>query len=219
MSFPGGFHCSGGLLPSWWRFYCCCNKVSGDNQVFRAHLKVYPCDLTPVSLSGFCCYTLFWSLLQSGPGGGLGAAAGAEGPPRESQCVLGAPWSRHHQPLLGHQHPQSVCGWLWWQGVISACRIFQTKQGNHCMTSDKRPLGTISVLIQCLRCGQMWIIACLCPGSIRHLSCSDRHHGGLQSGSAWVPRWPPVSVFLESLLPMRHGEVRTAASVYTCFSV
>lgn len=53
----------------------------------------------------------------------------------------------------------------------------------------------------------MWIISCLCPGSIRHLSCSDRHHGGLQGGAAWVPRWPPVSVFLDSLLPVRHREV------------
>lgn len=121
-------------------------------------------------------FVLLWYLLQSGSGGGLGAAAGAEGPPRESQRVLGAPRAGGHQPLLGHQQPQSVCGRLWWQGVTSACGIFQTGQGNHHMARDRRPLR-VQPPPPCTE--SMWILSCLCPGSIRHLSCSDRHHGGL----------------------------------------
>lgn len=126
----------------------------------------------------------------------MGAAAGAEGPSRKSQHVLGAPWSRGHQPLLGHQHPPSVCGRLCRQSVISTCRIFQRRQGKACTPVCEKPVN-------------VWIHAFLCPGPIRHLSCSDRHHGGLQGGSAWLPRWPPVSVFPESLLPLRHREVST----------
>lgn len=129
----------------------------------------------------------------------MGAAAGAEGPSGKSQHVLGAPWSRGHQPLLGHQRPPSVCGRLWRQSVFSTCGIFQSRQGSACTSGVKKPVS-VQILDNCL-------FVCLCPGPIRHLPCSDRHHGGLQGGSAWLPRWPPVSVFLESLLPLRHREV------------
>lgn len=137
----------------------------------------------------------------------MGAAAGAEGPSRKSQHVLGAPWPRGHQPLLGHQHPPSVCGRLRRQSVMSTCGIFQSGQGSAPpppMPGVKKPL-------------RVWIIACLCPGPVRHLPCSDRHHGGLQGGSAWLPRWPPVSVVLEPLLPLRHGEVSPAERVRAHF--
>lgn len=139
----------------------------------------------------------------------MGAAAGAEGPSRESQRVLGAPWPRRHQPLLGHQHPQGLCGRLWRQSVISAHWIIQTRQGNayifftfmYCLNLFNPVLALWTDVDSCF---------VLCPGPVRHLSCPDRHHGGLQGGSAWVPRWPPVSVFLESLLPLRHRQVSTA---------
>lgn len=71
-------------------------------------------------------------LLQSGSGGGVGAAAGAAGTSRESRCVLGAPRSDHHCALLGHQHAQSFCRGLRRQGVSSPCRILQTWQGIDC---------------------------------------------------------------------------------------
>lgn len=132
----------------------------------------------------------------------MGTASGAEGPPRKSQHVLGAPWSPGHQPLLGHQHPPSVCGRLWRQSVMSTCRIFQSRQGSACTPGVKKPMN-VQILDNC-------IFVWLCPGPIRYLPCSDRHHGGLQGGSDWLPRWPPVSVFLESLLPLRHREVSPA---------
>lgn len=43
--------------------------------------------------------------------------------------------------------------------------------------------------------------------SVCHLSDSDRHHCGLQGGSAWLSRWPPVGVFPEPLLPLWHWKV------------
>lgn len=97
------------------------------------------------SLRLLCCFSFFFfflldCLLQPGPGGGVGAAAGAEGPSRKSQHVLGAPWSCHHQPLLGHQHPQGVCGRLWRQSVISTCRIFQSRQGSACAPGVEVPV-------------------------------------------------------------------------------
>lgn len=60
------------------------------------------------------------------------------------------------------------------------------------------------------------MLVSLCLGvSICYFSCSNRHHCGLQGGSARVPRWSPDGVFSEPLLPVWHGEVRTskAASV------
>lgn len=85
-------------------------------------------SLLRICVFGQSCLKRF-SLLQSGSGCGVGAAAGAAGPSRESQCVLGAPRSGHHRPLLGHQHTQSVCGGLGRQGVLSPGRILQTGQG------------------------------------------------------------------------------------------
>lgn len=63
------------------------------------------------------------SVLQSGSGGGVGAAAGAAGPTRESQRVLGAPGPGHHCPLLGHQRAQGFCRRLGGQGHLSPSRV------------------------------------------------------------------------------------------------
>lgn len=147
--FSGGFYHSGGMLPSWRRFYCCCNKVR--NEIKKCFTLVYlqrkftPCYLVPPPSSSppspatYLCVWLFgmyhlWclSLVQSGSGCGVGAAAGAAGPSRESQCLLGAPRSGHHCPLLGHEHTQGFCRWLRRQGVLSPCRILQTGQGSDC---------------------------------------------------------------------------------------
>ena len=72
------------------------------------------------------------SLLQSGSGGGVGAAAGAARSSRESQRVLGAQRSGHHCTLLGHQHAPSFRWGRRRQGVLSACRILQAGQGSDC---------------------------------------------------------------------------------------
>lgn len=45
-----------------------------------------------------------------------------------------------------------------------------------------------------------------------HLSHSDRHHRGLQGGSAGLPRQPPAGVLPEPLLPLRHREVSSSPS-------
>lgn len=103
------------------------------------------CSVAPVC-SHACSVLLelpvvFLCLLQSGPGGGVGAAAGAEGPSRKSQRVLGAPWSDCHQPLLGHQRPPCLCGRLWRQSVLSPCRLFQSRQGSGWAPCVEEPLS------------------------------------------------------------------------------
>lgn len=75
--------------------------------------------------------TVFVFALQSGSGGGVGAAAGAAGPTREGQRVLGAPGPGHHCPLLGHQHNQGFCRRLDGQGHLPPSRILETGQGWH----------------------------------------------------------------------------------------
>lgn len=86
-----------------------------------SHTHLHPCLKSPLVIwclchfvflsvrmfSLYCSQCLF--LVQSGSGGGVGAAAGTAGSSREGQCVLGAPWSRHHCTLLGHQRSQSFC--------------------------------------------------------------------------------------------------------------
>lgn len=83
------------------------------------------------------CLILFTMFaLQSGAGGGVGAAAGAAGPSGEGQRVLRAPGSGHHCSLLGHQRTQGVCWRLRGQGVISPGRVLQTGQGSDCWTVE-----------------------------------------------------------------------------------
>lgn len=142
-SFSGGIYRSGGVLSSWWRLYCCCNKVRvspWSKEMFQTHLP--SCKTQPLSSGATfllfshllhtvsLCWSQCLSLFQSGSGGGVGAAAGAAGSSREGQCVLGAPRSGHHCALLGHQRTQSFCRGLRRQGVLSPCRILQAGQGN-----------------------------------------------------------------------------------------
>lgn len=47
---------------------------------------------------------------------------------------------------------------------------------------------------------------------ICHLPRADGHHCGLQSSSAWIPRWPSAGVILKSLLPRWHREVSNSLS-------
>ena len=68
-------------------------------------------------------------MVQPGPGGGVGAAAGAAWPAREGQHVLGAPRAAGDRALLGQRLPPCVRRRPGGQGVLPACRLHQAGQG------------------------------------------------------------------------------------------
>lgn len=78
----------------------------------------------------FACVFTRLPVLQSGSGGGVGAAAGATGPSGEGQRVVGTPRSGRHCSLLGRQRTPSLCRGRGGQGVFSPCRILQSGQGS-----------------------------------------------------------------------------------------